>query len=275
MRAVRIKAFGQLTEVLHLVDLSDPPGPAAGEVLVGVEYAPINMNDLYLIQGIFPVRPSLPSVVGNEGVGRILAVGNGVEAPQGQRSGPHTALCLQLARTVGCACYRAIQPARGRSSATRHARHQFTHGAAIARRGLRSEAWRMGGPKCGRLRRWQVNHRDRKSAGREGAIYPTQPAFPEWARCHRGLYQAGRAHTLRGQTRRHRWRSGLCARALPGWGGQETVGVDIFRFDADGKVVEHWDVLQRVPASSNNDATRELRCRCLAMRQTQWECANT
>jgi predicted SnoaL-like aldol condensation-catalyzing enzyme len=60
-----------------------------------------------------------------------------------------------------------------------------------------------------------------------------------------------------------------------GWGGQETVGVDIFRFDADGKVVEHWDVLQRVPASSNNDATRELRCRCLAMRQTQWECANT
>ena len=27
------------------------------------------------------------------------------------------------------------------------------------------------------------------------------------------------------------------------WGGQETAGVDIFRFDADGKVVEHWDVL--------------------------------
>src|SRR5207253_699726 len=28
------------------------------------------------------------------------------------------------------------------------------------------------------------------------------------------------------------------------WGGQETAGVDIFRFDADGKIVEHWDVLQ-------------------------------
>jgi NADPH:quinone reductase-like Zn-dependent oxidoreductase len=37
------------------------------------------MNDLYLIQGVFPVRPSLPSVVGNEGVGRVLAVGTGVE----------------------------------------------------------------------------------------------------------------------------------------------------------------------------------------------------
>ena len=39
------------------------------------------------------------------------------------------------------------------------------------------------------------------------------------------------------------------------WGGQETAGVDIFRFDVDGKVVEHWDVLQPVPAASNNDNT--------------------
>ena len=34
------------------------------------------------------------------------------------------------------------------------------------------------------------------------------------------------------------------------WGGQETAGVDIFRFDSDGKVVEHWDVLQAVPPNS-------------------------
>jgi len=24
------------------------------------------------------------------------------------------------------------------------------------------------------------------------------------------------------------------------WAGQETAGVDIFRFNSDGKVVEHW-----------------------------------
>jgi NADPH:quinone reductase-like Zn-dependent oxidoreductase len=48
MHAVQIKAFGPPTEVLHLVDLPEPAGPAAGEVLVGVEYAPNNMNDLYL-----------------------------------------------------------------------------------------------------------------------------------------------------------------------------------------------------------------------------------
>jgi hypothetical protein len=93
------------------------------------------------------------------------------------------------------------------------------------------------------------------SGSRERAIYPTEAAFPEWARWHHGLHQAGRAHTLRGQTRRHRWRSGLCTRALLDWGGQETAGVDIFRFDADGKVVEHWDVLQPVPASSNHPNT--------------------
>src|SRR6266852_288691 len=79
MRAVQIKAFGPPTEVLQLVDLPEPPRPAAGEVLVGVEYAPINLNDLSLIQGVFLVRPSLPSIVGNEGVGRILAIGDAVE----------------------------------------------------------------------------------------------------------------------------------------------------------------------------------------------------
>ncbi|MFM0632777.1 nuclear transport factor 2 family protein [Paraburkholderia xenovorans] len=39
------------------------------------------------------------------------------------------------------------------------------------------------------------------------------------------------------------------------WAGQETAGVDIFRFDADGKVVEHWDVLQPVPKTANNANT--------------------
>ena len=33
----------------------------------------MNMNDLSLIQGAFPIRPSLPSIAGNEGVGRVLA----------------------------------------------------------------------------------------------------------------------------------------------------------------------------------------------------------
>jgi NADPH:quinone reductase-like Zn-dependent oxidoreductase len=79
MRGAIIKTFGEPLDVLELVDVPEPTRPAEGEVLVGVEYAPVNMNDLYVIQGAFPVRPSLPSFVGNEGVGRVLAVGSGVE----------------------------------------------------------------------------------------------------------------------------------------------------------------------------------------------------
>ena len=38
------------------------------------------------------------------------------------------------------------------------------------------------------------------------------------------------------------------------WPGDEDyAGIDIFRFDEAGKVVEHWDVLQVVPEESAND----------------------
>jgi predicted SnoaL-like aldol condensation-catalyzing enzyme len=33
-------------------------------------------------------------------------------------------------------------------------------------------------------------------------------------------------------------------------GGLEYAGIDIFRFDENGKVVEHWDVLQEMPTTS-------------------------
>ena len=42
---------------------------------------------------------------------------------------------------------------------------------------------------------------------------------------------------------------------IPNWAGKEYAGVDIFRFDADGKILEHWDVLQPVPAAASNDNT--------------------
>lgn len=35
--------------------------------------------------------------------------------------------------------------------------------------------------------------------------------------------------------------------------GDEYVTMDFFRFDANGKIVEHWDSIQQVPEESAND----------------------
>lgn len=82
MRAVRFETFGG-PEVLEVVDVPEPsPGP--GEVLVDVEYAGINFIDTYQRTGLYPV--ALPSGSGLEGVGTVVAVGEGVTTRQvGQR----------------------------------------------------------------------------------------------------------------------------------------------------------------------------------------------
>ena len=73
MRAVQVTAHGA-PEVLEPVELPDPePGP--GELLVAVAAAGVNFIDTYKRRGVYPGDP--PFVSGEEGAGRVVALGSG------------------------------------------------------------------------------------------------------------------------------------------------------------------------------------------------------
>jgi NADPH:quinone reductase-like Zn-dependent oxidoreductase len=87
MQAIQIEAFGNPAEVLKVVEIQDVGAPAEGEVVIALEASPINMSDLLMISGRYGYRPKLPSVMGTEGVGRVIAAGSGVKhLKQGDRT---------------------------------------------------------------------------------------------------------------------------------------------------------------------------------------------
>lgn len=75
MKAIHITAYGNPLDGLEVIDIDEPLPPGPDEVLIKVEFAPVNHNDLLLIGGNFPVHPQLPGIGGNEGVGLVLSVG--------------------------------------------------------------------------------------------------------------------------------------------------------------------------------------------------------
>lgn len=77
MRAVQITEFGRPEDVVRVVDVQEPPSPGPSQVKVAVEYSPLNKHDLLLVSGAL-LRPPLPLFPGNEGVARIVEVGQGV-----------------------------------------------------------------------------------------------------------------------------------------------------------------------------------------------------
>ena len=77
MRSVQFTQFGEPNTSLSLVDLPMPE-PGAGEVLLRLTHRPINPSDLETVRGRYGRLPQLPAVVGMEGMGRIEALGEGV-----------------------------------------------------------------------------------------------------------------------------------------------------------------------------------------------------
>jgi len=71
MKKVIYEEFGNPVEVLKVVE-TDPVPLGEGQVRVQVLRAPINPSDLIQVSGNYGVKPPLPAVAGNEGLGRIV-----------------------------------------------------------------------------------------------------------------------------------------------------------------------------------------------------------
>ncbi|GGC69478.1 zinc-dependent alcohol dehydrogenase family protein [Undibacterium terreum] len=78
MRAAQLIAYGNPADGLQFAEVAEVSAPGAGEVLIAVEYSPVNLNDLLVARGLYPLHPELPSVIGNEGAGTVMATGTGV-----------------------------------------------------------------------------------------------------------------------------------------------------------------------------------------------------
>ncbi len=83
---MRAMLFDRPGQALRLAELP-VPAPGAGQILLQVEACGVCRTDLHLIDGELP-DPVLPMVPGHEIVGRVAALGNGVEGiARGQRIG--------------------------------------------------------------------------------------------------------------------------------------------------------------------------------------------
>lgn len=76
MRAWLMESYDGVDK-LRLAEVPAPE-PAAGEVQLEMHLAGLNPADAFLAQGQYPAKPTLPHILGRDGVGTIRTVGAGV-----------------------------------------------------------------------------------------------------------------------------------------------------------------------------------------------------
>jgi NADPH2:quinone reductase len=75
MKAWLLEGLGGLDR-LRLVDNVADPRRGDGEVILRVHYAALNPADRYLAEGQYPARPTFPHILGRDGVGTIIDIGD-------------------------------------------------------------------------------------------------------------------------------------------------------------------------------------------------------
>jgi NADPH2:quinone reductase len=76
MRAWLMESYDGV-EKLRLAEVADPT-PAVGQVVLQTLFAGLNPADAFLAQAQYPAKPKFPHILGRDGVGTVLAVGDGV-----------------------------------------------------------------------------------------------------------------------------------------------------------------------------------------------------
>src|SRR5437773_5547648 len=79
MRAWVIDDFNGIDR-LNSIDVPDPVAQR-GEIILELHYAALNPADRYLAEGQYPAKPPLPHILGRDGIGTVVAVGEGVREP--------------------------------------------------------------------------------------------------------------------------------------------------------------------------------------------------
>lgn len=105
MQVAQVEQFGQPL-VLKSLDI---PTPGPGQILVKTEACGVCHTDLHARDGDWPLKPALPFTPGHEGIGIVVALGDGVTAVKmGERVGVpwlysacgHCEFCLAARETV-------------------------------------------------------------------------------------------------------------------------------------------------------------------------------
>jgi NADPH2:quinone reductase len=99
---------------LRLAEIGDPqPGP--GQVLLDLRFASLNPADAFLAKAQYPAKPSLPHVLGRDGVGVVAAVGANVATPRvGETVG--ILRCAAGVTTWGTLAEKVVVPAESLAS---------------------------------------------------------------------------------------------------------------------------------------------------------------